>query len=106
LRNAFTSNTLDLVPTNSENQITGTITDAQTGQPLTDVAITIVPYSSAYGKSIPIFSDKNGKFNYPAPPGEKDIIFQKQGYVDYVLNIRDEAPAELKIALEKTNESF
>ncbi|MDL2244435.1 carboxypeptidase regulatory-like domain-containing protein, partial [Parabacteroides sp. OttesenSCG-928-J18] len=99
LRNAFASNTLDLVEKNHTENITGTVTDAKTGRPLAGVAITVVPYNAGFGKGVPVYSDKNGTFSYPDIPGEKDIVFSKKGYKDHVLNVRSGAPTGLSIKL-------
>jgi len=85
LRNAQSTNTLDLVA--EGNAISGTVTDAISGKILPGVEIVVIPYSATRGKGVAIFSDAGGKFAYPDPGGEKDIVFSKAGYYPTTVNI-------------------
>jgi len=89
LRNAFTSNTLDLVEADSSNLMAGRVVDAVGGAPLEGVEVVVIPYANNRGRSLPFYSDKAGVFAYPDTIGEKDIIFSKKGYNDFVLNIQN-----------------
>jgi hypothetical protein len=81
LRNAPTSNTLDLQAVGSGNTLAGTVLDDVTGLPLEDVRIVCLPYSASYGRGVPIFSATDGAFSYLTVNSAKDLVFSKAGYV-------------------------
>jgi TonB-linked SusC/RagA family outer membrane protein len=78
----FENNLVVLTPNNlglQQIKITGTVTDAQTGEPLPGVNIIVE------GTTIGVTSDIEGKFTIDLPNAEASLVFSYVGYVNKIL---------------------
>jgi len=100
LRNAFTTNTFDLVTTPSAT-VNGTVYDIDTHEVLSGVQVQFAPYNAARGANVPVLSGGDGKFTTPDLGGDRDVIFSKAGYVTKTLNFPSGTATNLVVELEK-----
>ncbi|MDR2713015.1 MAG: dockerin type I domain-containing protein, partial [Clostridiales bacterium] len=100
LRNAFSTNTFDLVttPTAAAN---GTVYDIDTKEILPGVQVQLAPFNNARGGNVPVLSDGDGKFSTPDIGGDRSIIFSKAGYVTKTINFPSGTATDLVVELEK-----
>ena len=74
----------------AQKQITGTVVDSESGEPLTGVAVR-VPDST-----IGVLTDDEGKFTITLPAGQKNLTFSFMGMQPATLAARD----GMKVLLE------
>ncbi|WP_313344630.1 hypothetical protein [Sedimentibacter sp.] len=96
LRNAFTSNTLDLVAAGSGNTVSGTVINAATGEPVDDVRIQYVNSNGMGGIQT---SSESGEFTYLCLNGAKQMTFWKDGFVSKTITIPTGNQSSLSIEL-------
>ncbi len=85
MRNYFRILLLSLVAVHTHAQISGTISDARSKKPLTDVEVFI------QGKTLSALSNADGEFSLEAPrPGFADLVLYKKGYQLFKSSIRIE----------------
>ncbi|WP_185958329.1 SusC/RagA family TonB-linked outer membrane protein [Fodinibius sediminis] len=65
-------------------QVTGTVTDSQTGQPLTGVNVAV------QGTNIGTITDQNGEYSLEVPDAESVIVFSYVGYETQRVTVGDQ----------------
>jgi hypothetical protein len=101
LRNAASSNYMDLVATGSGQTLAGTVYDSFSGKSLDGVKIQNLPLSTSYGAGVPIFSSAAGTFSYLTVNSARYITFNREGYEPARIYRASGAASGLRIELKR-----
>ncbi len=77
-----------------QQQITGTISDASTGEPLPGVNITVE------GTTLGTVSDENGRYTINVPSANSVLVFSFVGYVSEKAETRDKSVIDVKLTAD------
>ncbi|KFI98912.1 carboxypeptidase regulatory-like domain-containing protein [Bifidobacterium subtile] len=83
-------------------QLTGSLSDASTGDPLTDADITVTG-DDGIGNTAPV--DDSGNFTIELPQGQYDVRVTKAGYVDWTKQVDLTKDQHITISLTKPTAS-
>jgi len=85
--------------------LTGTVVDAETGQPLADVAVEVLGLDEAQAGGV--YSNAQGVFRFELGPGTYSIVFEHLGYqTKRVDGVRIDAGAGNEISVELVSRAF
>ncbi|MCL1872791.1 MAG: carboxypeptidase regulatory-like domain-containing protein [Clostridiales bacterium] len=100
LRQSQTANTMDLQALTSGNTISGTVIDGTTGEIIEGASVVCIPFSTGYGKGLPVFTAADGTFSNTVVTGQKDLVFSKEGYANKTVSLASGGATNLKVIME------
>ena len=103
LRDAQTTNSIDINTPLGANVVSGTVVDNETGLPVKAVSIVFESWSNTGGRGNPVSCEADGTFSYDVTADDKELYVSAPGYVSQAINVPAAAATTLDVRLDRAD---